>query len=57
MVRALRLLEGLPWWRVIRSDGSLAEQVRAEQGRRLRAEGEAVKGAAKVPASARLVLK
>jgi methylated-DNA-protein-cysteine methyltransferase-like protein len=57
VVRALQVLEGLPWWRVIRSDGSLAEQVRAEQGRRLRAEGVAVKGAGTVPASARLGLE
>ncbi|AEI68685.1 MGMT family protein [Corallococcus macrosporus] len=29
----------LPWWRVIRSDGTLAPQVAQEQARRLRAEG------------------
>ncbi|WP_426753742.1 MGMT family protein [Myxococcus sp. Y35] len=29
----------LPWWRVIRSDGTLAPQVAHEQARRLRAEG------------------
>ncbi len=29
----------LPWWRVIRSDGSLASQVAQEQARRLQAEG------------------
>lgn len=35
----LRTSEGLPWWRVIRSDGSLAATNRTEQARRLRAEG------------------
>ncbi|MGH9167205.1 MAG: MGMT family protein [Acidimicrobiia bacterium] len=29
----------LPWWRVVRADGSLASGHRGEQGRRLRAEG------------------
>ena len=36
--------EGLPWWRVIRADGSLAAQNRAEQARRLAAEGIRLKG-------------
>ncbi|MFP2959383.1 MGMT family protein [Myxococcus sp. 1LA] len=31
--------EPLPWWRVIRSDGTLAPQVAQEQARRLKAEG------------------
>lgn len=31
--------DGLPWWRVIRADGSLAARNRVEQARRLRAEG------------------
>jgi methylated-DNA-protein-cysteine methyltransferase-like protein len=31
--------EDLPWWRVVRSDGSSAEHIRAEQLQRLRAEG------------------
>ena len=35
----LKTSEGLPWWRVIRSDGSLAATNRTEQARRLRAEG------------------
>jgi methylated-DNA-protein-cysteine methyltransferase-like protein len=30
---------GLPWWRVVRADGSLASPNRREQARRLRAEG------------------
>ena len=31
--------EGLPWWRVVRSDGTLAAHKVKEQARRLRAEG------------------
>lgn len=34
--------EGLPWWRVVRADGSLATGKEREQARRLRAEGVAV---------------
>ncbi|MGQ0433638.1 MAG: MGMT family protein [Microthrixaceae bacterium] len=30
---------GLPWWRVVRADGSLAAHKPADQQRRLRAEG------------------
>lgn len=44
VVRALRIAKGLPWWRVIRSDGTLAKEVAAEQARRLRREGVEVKG-------------
>ncbi len=44
VVQALGRLKGLPWWRVIRSDGTLAEEVAAEQARRLRAEGVTVRG-------------
>ena len=44
VVRALRVAKGLAWWRVIRSDGTLAPQVANEQARRLRAEGVEVKG-------------
>ncbi len=39
VVRALHALEDLPWWRVLRSDGTLAPQVAAEQRRRLAQEG------------------
>jgi methylated-DNA-protein-cysteine methyltransferase-like protein len=39
VVQALHKLQDLPWWRVLRSDGSLAPQVAAEQARRLRREG------------------
>ncbi len=39
VVRALHSLTGAPWWRVIRSDGTLAPQVEGEQAKRLAAEG------------------
>jgi methylated-DNA-protein-cysteine methyltransferase related protein len=41
--RELKTLEGVPWWRVIRSDGTLAPAVAHEQARRLKAEGVPVK--------------
>lgn len=44
VVQALNRLRGLPWWRVIRSDGTLAPEVAREQARRLRAEGVEVRG-------------
>lgn len=44
VVRALHRLSGLPWWRVIRSDRTLAPQVAVEQSKRLRAEGVKLKG-------------
>lgn len=44
VVRALHRLGSLPWWRVIRSDGTLAPKVAAEQAKRLRAEGVIVRG-------------
>jgi methylated-DNA-protein-cysteine methyltransferase-like protein len=37
--RALHRLEGIPWWRVARSDGTLAPLVAFEQEQLLRAEG------------------
>jgi|APLak6261679142_1056127.scaffolds.fasta_scaffold00064_53 methylated-DNA-protein-cysteine methyltransferase-like protein len=39
VVRALHSLEGIPWWRVVRSDGTLAPAVKAEQAKKLAAEG------------------
>jgi methylated-DNA-protein-cysteine methyltransferase-like protein len=39
VAKSLRKLKGVPWWRVIRADGSLAGAVALEQARRLRAEG------------------
>ena len=41
----------LPWWRVIRTDRTLAEPVAAAQARHLRREGVAVRGV-RVPANA-----
>ena len=35
---------GLPWWRVVRADGTLADHKVREQSRRLRAEGVDVVG-------------
>jgi methylated-DNA-protein-cysteine methyltransferase related protein len=39
--RELRLLQSpaVPWWRVVRADGTLAPEVAHEQARRLRSEG------------------
>ncbi len=53
VVRALHAVKGVPWWRVIRSDGTVAAQVAAEQLPRLRREGVKAVGR-RVPASARL---
>lgn len=44
VVRALHALDDVPWWRVVRSDGTLAEAVAVEQARRLRQEGVPVVG-------------
>ena len=49
VVRALHRFDELPWWRVLRSDSTLAPQVAAEQARRLRAEGLLVRGRRVVP--------
>lgn len=53
VVRALHALTGVPWWRVVRSDGTVAEAVRDEQTRALEKEGVVVVNG-RVPASARL---
>ncbi|MBM7117974.1 MGMT family protein [Archangium primigenium] len=42
--RELKTLEDVPWWRVLRSDGTLAPAVAVEQARRLKAEGVALEG-------------
>ncbi len=42
----------VPWWRVLRADRTLAEEVRVEQARRLRAEGIRVADSGRVPRSA-----
>ena len=39
VVQALHRLEGIPWWRVIRSDGTLASPVAGPQAAKLRREG------------------
>jgi len=44
VVRALYVISGAPWWRVIRSDGTVAKEVAARQVPRLRAEGVTVRG-------------
>jgi methylated-DNA-protein-cysteine methyltransferase related protein len=36
--------DGLPWWRVVRSDGHFAEHLADDQGARLRKEGVEVVG-------------
>ncbi|HWV39169.1 MAG TPA: MGMT family protein [Vulgatibacter sp.] len=53
VARALGRSKGLPWWRVIRSDRTLAQAVAAEQARLLRAEGVAVVGDRVVRAGSR----
>ncbi len=46
VVRALQSkeLRELPWWRVVRSDRTLAEEVAPDQARLLRAEGLTIQG-------------
>jgi methylated-DNA-protein-cysteine methyltransferase related protein len=44
VVRALHGLTAIPWWRVVRSDRTLAPEVAVEQARRLRREGVNMKG-------------
>jgi methylated-DNA-protein-cysteine methyltransferase-like protein len=53
VVKALHALNDVPWWRVVRSDGSVAEAVRVEQTRRLKREGVVLEGV-RVPARHRL---
>ena len=43
--RELKTLTNIPWWRVLRADGSLAPAVAREQRRRLEAEGVRFRGA------------
>ena len=47
-----RIGSRLPWWRVLRADRTMAEEVRTEQARRLRAEGVRVVDGGRVPRSA-----
>jgi methylated-DNA-protein-cysteine methyltransferase related protein len=39
VVRALHAAKDIPWWRVVRSDGTLAIEVAVKQAKLLRAEG------------------
>lgn len=47
-VMSTRADDGLPWWRVVRSDGGCAPGVKAEQERRLRAEAVAMRPGGRV---------
>ena len=47
-----RIGSQLPWWRVLRADRTMAEEVRDKQARRLRAEGVKVRDGGRVPRSA-----
>lgn len=47
-----RIGSQLPWWRVLRADRTMAEEVGIEQARRLRAEGVKVLDGGRVPRSA-----
>lgn len=44
VARALRHLHGVPWWRVVRADRTLAPEVAEVQARHLAAEGVHVEG-------------
>ncbi len=44
VVRALYVISGAPWWRVIRSDGTVAREVAPRQVPKLRAEGVKIRG-------------
>ena len=44
VVRALHRLRGVPWWRVVRADRTLAPEIALEQSRRLRQEGVLIAG-------------
>src|SRR5688572_11148109 len=44
VVRALYALNDVPWWRVVRSDRTLAPEVASRQARKLRAEGVLIEG-------------
>jgi methylated-DNA-protein-cysteine methyltransferase related protein len=46
----------LPWWRVLRADRTLAEEVAVEQARRLRREGVPLTEGGRVPRSAVLAI-
>jgi methylated-DNA-protein-cysteine methyltransferase-like protein len=47
-----RIGPGVPWWRVLRADRTLADEVALEQARRLRSEGVRLTDSGRVPRSA-----
>ena len=47
-----RIGPGVPWWRVLRADRTLAEEVAPEQARRLGREGVRLTESGRVPRSA-----
>jgi methylated-DNA-protein-cysteine methyltransferase related protein len=47
-----RIGPGVPWWRVLRADRTLADEVALEQARRLRREGVRLTDSGRVPRSA-----
>jgi methylated-DNA-protein-cysteine methyltransferase-like protein len=53
VARALRRLSGIPWWRVVRADRTLAPEVAEEQARHLAAEGLRIEGRRIVRAAGR----
>lgn len=52
VVRALHVLDDVCWWRVIKSDGTVAKEIAGKQVPKLRREGVLVENR-RVPASAR----
>ena len=44
VVKALHRLSGLPWWRVVRADRTMAPEIVNEQAPKLKAEGVTVVG-------------
>gem|GEM_PF-2738441 len=52
VVRALKLLKGVPWWRVVRADRTLAKEMVEAQAPRLRRDGVRVEGRRVHPAKA-----
>lgn len=53
VVRALHSLDDIPWWRVLRSDGTVAPQMMGKQAPKLKRDGVKLIGR-RVPRSARL---
>lgn len=44
VVRALHALDDVPWWRVVKSDGTVAKEMFAKQAPKLRREGVRLSG-------------